>query len=182
MNAYVLACFYRESDEQDEQDGHEDVVRSLYAPGHSQRHDDQRRHDGDHHPCVCSPCARRVVEGPGYDVHVLPHPEQVSAERHAGVFDDPGDHAGVSYRQGQGSYDRYEADALSDLPVSVPALRAHPEGAAGSCAGGAAEGELAYHAGCGDQDHEYQVRDDERHAAPQRHHGREAPDVPHPDG
>lgn len=113
--------------------------------------------------------------------HILAHGVHIAGDGDRGVLEDPAHDDGIADGQRHGAEDRNEADGFADLFVAAQ-LGALTERADGACASGTAERELADDAGGADEDDADEIRDEERHAAPDGDHDGETPDVAHADG
>ena len=181
----AVACAGQEGDvdakthEQEEQDGHHDLVGLFNAAGDAHRHDGERSDDRDNDPRQVAD--RNDVEMTADGRHILAHGMHVAGDGDRGVLEDPAHDDGIADGQRHGAEDRNEADGFADLFVAAQ-LGALTERADGACAGGTAERELADDAGGADENDADEIRDEERHAAPDGDHDGETPDVAHADG
>ena len=189
----------RHNEEQGKQQRDHDLAGLLNAACNAHRHDDDGNHDrhddpeavADAEDTVADHHADAFAEGPGLRsrcaerradlIHILPQREQLAAEAHLGVLEDPAHNDRVADRKAHRTDDRQRADDLTGGLLAGALLHRLAERAYRARAAPAAEGELLHNARSTDQQYEQEVRQQEGHAAIGRDHVREAPDVRHTD-
>ena len=172
---------HAQSDKQEKQHGHHDLVSLFDAACDTEGHDNKAHDYGNDYPDICAPRRGGRAESTGDGVHVLTHGQEVARERHECIFEYPAHDAGVADGKCQRAEDGYIADALADLALSPAKLGAHTERAHRSGSARSAEGKLADNAGRSDEDNKNEIRNKEGQSAPGRHEHRESPDVAHTD-